>query len=854
MSFGRMAEVVLRAIVPVLAVVAMLLPHVTSAATEERRIALVIGIGGYQNAPHLANPVNDARAIGDSLRRLKFDVTELYDADFRELNRGIRAFGIRAASADVAVVYYAGHGVQVDRENYLIPADAKLERERDLLYEAMPLDRLLGEVSQASRIGIVLLDSCRNNPFIERVARSMTIAGRAVATTPGLARVDNVPRNAMVVMAAKADQIAEDGSDHSPFAAALLAHFQIPGLELSLFFRSVRDTVLRATSNRQEPYVFSSLGADPFFFYPRPPNRPPEIAAIAALEVTESAGPTALGMPQPTDPDQDPLTVRIIGLPRFGEVRIDGKAVVLNTVFSPERLKTATYKPDGKYLGPAGTLDILVEDGRGGSITASLPITVRSSHHPPVLTGPGRVQVAQQVLGIPPPVSPDGDPLTVTITALPRGAVRNGAAALHPGDHVTPEELSKLTFWPEAGFAGPAGSLRYSVDNGHGGIAEGSLDIEVGTASAGSEGALWETVRKSNDRIRYEAFLGLFPTSRYADEAKRRLTELVNATPGDRVRTSTRPDPAPAPVSTPVPAAAPAAPPPAPADTRPSVVVVAQTDVKPVAAPPQPQPPSPRVMTTMNVPPIAPQPMQPRNNSGSSKRFQDCQTCPWMVRIPDGSFMMGQGAREQEAMPAHHVDVRAFAIGETPVTVADWKACMAAKACSFLPRMRVAEDRTPVHNLSWEDAAQYMAWLSKTSGHPYRLPNEAEWEYAARGGTTSRYWWGESVGMYLANCTDCGGTQDMYGPLPVDALQPNPFGLYGMLGGVAQWTADCWYPNYRGAPANAVPRESKTCDKRVLRGGSFRSPHDEITVTYRGNYDAPVRYIVNGFRVARDLE
>ena len=131
----------------------------------------------------------------------------------------------------------------------------------------------------------MLLDSCRNNPFIERVARSMTVAGRAVATTPGLARVDNVPRNTMVVMAAKADQIAEDGAEHSPFAAALLAHFQIPGLEFSLFFRSVRDTVLRATNNRQEPYVFSSLGADPFYFYPRPPNRPPEIGAITPLEV-----------------------------------------------------------------------------------------------------------------------------------------------------------------------------------------------------------------------------------------------------------------------------------------------------------------------------------------------------------------------------------------------------------------------------------------------------------------------------------------------------------------------------------------------------------------------------------------
>ena len=132
--------------------------------------------------------------------------------------------------------------LQTWQQNYLLPTDAKLERERDLLYEALPLENLLGEVAQAGKVGIVLLDSCRNNPFVERVSRSMVVAGRAVATSPGLARVDNVPRNTMVVMAAKADQIAEDGDAHSPFAAALLAHFEIPGLELSLFFRSVRDS------------------------------------------------------------------------------------------------------------------------------------------------------------------------------------------------------------------------------------------------------------------------------------------------------------------------------------------------------------------------------------------------------------------------------------------------------------------------------------------------------------------------------------------------------------------------------------------------------------------------------------
>ncbi|HET6307522.1 MAG TPA: caspase family protein, partial [Rhodopila sp.] len=596
---------------------------------NERRIALVIGISAYQNAPHLANPVNDARAIGDSLRRLNFDVTELYDPDFRELNRGIRGFGIRAASADVAVVYYAGHGVQVAGDNYLIPADAKLERDRDLLYEAMPLDRLLDEVSQASHIGIVLLDSCRTNPFVERVARSMTVVGRTVATNPGMARVDNVPRNTMVVMAAKADQIAEDGVDHSPFAAALLAHLQMPGLELSLFFRSVRDTVLRATNNRQEPFVFSSLGAEPFYFYPRPPNRPPTIGAIVPLVVTEIAGPTPLGMPQPTDPDQDPLSVRIIGLPRFGEVRIDGQLARLNTVVSAEHFRTATYKPDGSSFGPAGTLDILVEDGRGGSVTGSLPITVQSSHHAPVVTGPARVQVAQQFLGIPSPVSPDGDPLTVTINALPHGTVRNGVAILRIGDRITPDELAKLTFWPDAGFIGHAGSLQYTVDNGHGGIARSSVDIDVGqatTADTEAEAAtVWETVRGSRDLAQLDAFLRLFPTSLHAAEANQRRHELTEVANVEKRHAAPETAPAPAPVA-PAPAAQPM---PEKQVDEPAAMATRQPDGAVAGAPPGA---TPRVVTAANNAPIAAPSAGSGRDEAAANRFQDCPTCPWMVR------------------------------------------------------------------------------------------------------------------------------------------------------------------------------------------------------------------------------
>src|SRR5215469_1724794 len=343
----RLLFALLLAVVPVLAAA-------QPASPPERRVAFVIGIGAYQHAPKLANPVNDAKAIGEALRKLNFEVDEVYDADFRQLTHALREFGIKAQRADVAVIYYAGHGVQVARENYLLPADATLERERDLVYEALSLDLFLGEIAQAQKLGIILLDACRNNPFVDRLTRSVTVASRGPASA-GLARVDNVPRNTLVAMATKADQTADDGAGgHSPFAEALLKNLQTPGLELSLFFRSVRDNVLQATNNTQEPFIFSSLGANPFYFNPRPPNRPPQLSAIPPLEVRDTAGPTPLPIPRPTDPDQDPLTVRITGLPRSGEVRIEGQLVTPGAVYGVERFATATYKPAGSALGDVG--------------------------------------------------------------------------------------------------------------------------------------------------------------------------------------------------------------------------------------------------------------------------------------------------------------------------------------------------------------------------------------------------------------------------------------------------------------------------------------------------------------------
>jgi formylglycine-generating enzyme required for sulfatase activity len=804
---------------------------------SERRVAFVVGIGAYQNAPRLANPVNDARAIGDALRKLNFEVDEVYDASFSQLTHALRDWGIKAQQADVAVVYYAGHGVQVAHENYLLPADAKLEREHDLVYEALSLDLFLGEISQARKLGIIMLDACRNNPFVDRLSRSIVVSSRGPASA-GLARVDSVPRNTLVAMATKADQTADDGSGtHSPFAQALLDNMQKPGLELSLFFRSVRDGVLKATNNQQEPYIFTSLGAEPFYFHPRPPNSPPVIGAILPLEVRDDSGPTPLSIPKPTDPDQDPLTVRITGLPRAGDIRIEGKQVALGEVYSVDRFMTATFKPTGNAHGNLGSLEILVEDGRGGSVMGSLPISVTASNRPPVVEARRRLRIYTGALGIAPPTDPDGDKLSVTVTNLPRGLLRFGLTTIHVGDRLEPEQLPAVVYVPEPGFSGSAGTFQYLVEDGRGGRVEGALDIDVmdpvEAAAQMAEAAVWERLRSTGQLEDVETFLRLYPSSYLAPTARRRRDELV-----------AQKTPAPPATSPSQQAAAP--PPPAPPKQSAPEKLAA---LQPMAPPVQPPPAPPQRDLTMVVPPPAP-PSRPTANG--SQVFQDCPACLPMVRIPAGTLMMGQGATDRTALPVHKVTLRAFALSQYPVTVADWKACHEDGVCGNLPRIAVAQDNTPIYNMSWDDTQLFITWISRNANRNYRLPTEAEWEYAARADTTTRYWWGDHPGVALANCAGCGGNQDPRAPLPVNSFGANPFGLYDMLGGVAQWVQDCWYPNYNGAPTDGSAHQTPNCMKRVLRGGSFRANLDEIMPSARNSYDAPVRYLENGFRVARD--
>ncbi len=225
------------------------------AHADGKRVALIIGNSTYRNVPALPNPANDASDVAAAFRRLGFAVTLLQNGSFDDMRRGLLAFGQGAAGADMAAVYFAGHGMEVGGENWLIPVDANLKRETDAENEAISLRSVMLQVSNTTSLGLVILDACRDNPFIARMQRSLASRG----ISGGLGRIEPVG-NVLVAYAARDGTTALDGDGHnSPFTTALLHNIEQPGLEVTFMFRNVRDDVMEATRNEQQPFVYGSL-------------------------------------------------------------------------------------------------------------------------------------------------------------------------------------------------------------------------------------------------------------------------------------------------------------------------------------------------------------------------------------------------------------------------------------------------------------------------------------------------------------------------------------------------------------------------------------------------------------------
>jgi hypothetical protein len=249
---------------------------------NQKRIALVVGNSNYANVPKLPNPSRDAISVGQMFRDAGFNnVDVIINATNIELKRAIRKFEIDADQADIAVIFYAGHGLEIGGNNYLIPIDARLASDRDADDEAITLDRVVASADGASKLRLIMLDACRDNPFTSLMRRDRKGSNRVVSA--GLGKAEPTSTDTLIAYAAKAGSTAEDGEgQHSPFTSAILRHLTNPGLDIRLAFGRVRDEVMRATGSRQEPFVYGSLGGGNISLVPAPKVQDTPIADVKA--------------------------------------------------------------------------------------------------------------------------------------------------------------------------------------------------------------------------------------------------------------------------------------------------------------------------------------------------------------------------------------------------------------------------------------------------------------------------------------------------------------------------------------------------------------------------------------------
>ncbi len=235
--------------------------------------------------------------------------------------------------------------------------------------------------------------------------------------------------------------------------------------------------------------------------------------------------------------------------------------------------------------------------------------------------------------------------------------------------------------------------------------------------------------------------------------------------------------------------------------------------------------------------------------------FRDCPACPEMVVVPPGIFIMGSARGEKHEKPTKPVRItKSFAIGKYEVTFDEWEACVREIGCGATPSDHGwGKGRRPVMNVEFDTAQQFTRWLTKKTGHTYRLPSEAEWEYAARAGTTSEFPWGDTMEPNRANCRECGTEWSGEKTAPVGSFPPNAWGLHDFNGNVWEWTEDCWNPDHEGATGTARARVSGDCHFRSMRGGSWYYFARLSRSSYRFKNAAEVKSYNIGFRVVREL-
>ena len=236
--------------------------------------------------------------------------------------------------------------------------------------------------------------------------------------------------------------------------------------------------------------------------------------------------------------------------------------------------------------------------------------------------------------------------------------------------------------------------------------------------------------------------------------------------------------------------------------------------------------------------------------------FKDCNACPEMVVLPVGSFSMGSTKGHKREQPVQNITMnKPLAAARYETTFQEWDACHSAGGCTKNVLDRGwGRGRRPVMNVLYADALEYTAWLSQKTGHTYRLPSEAEWEYAARAGTSTEHWWGDIMKKGAANCRKCGTQWSGIQSAPVGSFKPNPWGLFDVHGNVMEYVQDCWSKNHEGLPLNARPKKTKNCQSRVIKSGAWYYLPKVSRSASRARNDTRVFSYFIGFRVFREID
>ena len=709
-------------------------------AQKQKRVALVIGNNAYTHTTPLENPRNDALAMEKVLRRLGFEVILGTDLDRQRFFDKLDEFGDASYGADVTLFFYAGHGLQVDEDNYLVPTDAKLKKKLHLRSRAVKLGTVMENMQ--GRHNLVFLDACRDNPLAIELARSMGLTRTAATATRGLASVQSPVQSSggtLIAYATQPGNTADDrwggGGSNSPFTAGLLEHFETPGQSVSNMLSKVIGFVRTATNDRQRPWVNSSM-SDVLILVPGGGGDREREAAMAYKHART----------------KDTVAAYQDVIDRFP--RTEGARLAQEQIGRLESI--AAYKRARTRDTVAAYRDVInrFPDTEGA-------------------------RLAQEQIG-----------KLDSIAAYRRARTKN----------TVPAYKGVVNRFP-----GTEGAR----------LAQGQIDSI----------AVYRSARTRDTVAAYQDVTNRFPDTEGARLAQEQIGKLDSIAAYKRARTK---------------------------NTVPAYKGVVNrfpgTEGAKLA-----QEQIDRLGETK------------KPNYRPGMRIVDCTGCPRLVVAPAGDYTMGQlpseevqGGRFESELPEHAVTIaEMFAVGIHEVTFSQWDACHSAGGCSHRPGDNGwGRGDLPVIDVSWHDAKEYVSWLSRKTGKRYRLLSESEWEYVARAGTpTGPFHTGSTISTTQANYDgrDTGGKYRGR-TVEVDELASNAFGLYHVHGNVWEWVEDCWHPDYHGAPNDGRAWTfGGICERRVVRGGSWRKNHLYARFSYRVGADARSRFNSIGFRVARTL-